>query len=365
MRALPLLSRGFSMMNRNFVRFDPRRMGIGDLDLLFRTDDRGLLEELAAAAHAVTRQYFGRAISLYAPLYISNYCRNRCVYCGFHAGRTRVARSKLSFAGIERECEALASTGIRTCLLLTGESRFHSPPSYIREAVSIAGKYFPNVALEVYALETEEYRALYRAGADGVTMFQETYDRARYDELHLAGPKKDYDYRYQAPARMAEAGFRHIGMGPLLGLTDWRDEVPRFFRHVRDLEKAYPGVEYTLSFPRLRPVAQDKGRYFEVSDRDMVKIMCAGRLLFPRAGINLSTRESAGLRDRIIDLGVTKMSAGSLTSVGGYADRGTEQKDGQFEVHDQRSLAEIKTMLTQKGYDPVVTDWRSIVNHSL
>ncbi|HEY3276577.1 MAG TPA: 2-iminoacetate synthase ThiH [Syntrophorhabdaceae bacterium] len=348
------------MTHNRFAHFDPLRLKINDLKLIFGNEDRGLLEELAGAARAVTRQYFGRVISLYAPLYISNYCRNRCVYCGFQAARTRVVRSKLTLSEIERECEALASTGIRSCLMLTGESRFHSPPSYIKEAVVIAGRYFPNVSLEVYALETEEYASLFHAGADGVTMFQETYDRERYDELHLAGPKKDYDYRYLAPGRMAEAGFRHLGMGPLLGLTEWHEEVPRFFAHVHSLEKDYPGVEYTLSFPRIRPVPADKGRYFEVNDRDMVKIVSVGRLLFPRAGINLSTRESPSFRDRIIEFGVTKMSAGSLTSVGGYADREKAQGDGQFEVHDPRSLVEIKEMLIKKGYDPVVTDWRNI-----
>ena len=333
-----------------------------DLDYVFHTEDRGLLEDLAQAAQELTRRTFGRAISLYAPLYLSNYCQNRCAYCGFHAGMTQVARSKLTMSEIDLECEALASTGFRSVLLLTGESRFHSPPSYIRDAVIVAGRRFPNVALEVYPLETEEYRELYLAGADGVTLFQETYDRKRYDELHLAGPKKVYDYRYNAPERIARAGFRHISMGALLGLADWREEVPRLFRHVRNMEKAYPGVEYTLSFPRLRPVANDNRPYFSVTDRDMVKIICAGRLLFPRAGINLSTREDPEFRDRIIDFGVTKMSAGSLTSVGGYADREKRLHDGQFEVHDQRSFSEIKALLVRKGYDPVVTDWRNIAN---
>ncbi len=352
-------------MNNRTPNINPSRLSIDDLDYVFNAEDRGLLEDLAQAAQALSRQSFGKAISLYAPLYISNYCQNRCAYCGFEAANTRVARKKLSFAEIDRECEALAATGIRSCLMLTGESRFHSPPSYIREAVSIACKHFPNVALEVYPLETGEYRELYLAGADGVTLFQETYDRKRYDELHLAGPKKVYDYRYEAPERIARAGFRHISMGALLGLADWREEVPQLFRHVRYLEKKYPGVEYTLSYPRLRPVANDNRHYSHVTDRDMVKIICAGRLLFPRAGVNLSTREDAGFRDRIIDFGITKMSAGSLTSVGGYAGREEEQRDGQFEVHDQRSLAEIKSVLISKGYDPVVTDWRSIANQSL
>lgn len=268
---------------------------------------------------------------------------------------------------------ALAATGIRSCLILTGESRHHSPPDYIAEAVRIAGRYFPHLGLEVYPLETEEYRDVYRAGADAVTLFQETYDRTRYDELHIKGPKKNYTYRLQAPERIAQAGFRQLSMGVLLGLSDWRRDVPDLFRHMRYLEKKYPGVEYALSFPRLRPIEGDERRYSSVSDKDMVKIICVGRLLFPRAGINISTRESPGFRDRILDLGVTRISAGSRTTVGGYAagdsvrDQSSEAGEenaskGQFEVHDSRSLAEIKSILMAKGYDPVVTDWRNIVN---
>ncbi|MDR2018315.1 MAG: 2-iminoacetate synthase ThiH [Syntrophobacterales bacterium] len=351
-------------MNRRFS-INPLRLTIDDLDHVFHSEDRGVLEDLAQAAQALTRQHFGRAISLYAPLYISNYCQNECAYCGFQAASTGIARKKLTYEDIDRECRALAATGIRSCLILTGESRFHSPPSYIKEAITIALRHFPNITLEVYPLETEEYRGLYYAGADGVTLYHETYDRNRYDELHLSGPKKNYGYRYQAPERIARAGFRHISMGALLGLSDWREDVPQFFRHIRYMEKRYPGVEYTLSFPRLRPVANDDCRYFEVPDRDMVKIMCAGRLLFPRAGINLSTREDACFRDRIIDFGVTKMSGGSLTTVGGYSDWQNTYEKGQFDVHDRRSVDEIKSMLINKGYDPVFTDWRNIANQNL
>jgi 2-iminoacetate synthase len=339
-----------------------RHITIDDLDRIFRSEDRGLLEDLARAAYETTRQYFGNVVSLYAPLYISNYCQNRCVYCGFNAGRSDVARKKLDFPEIEAECAAIAATGIKSVLILTGESRFHSPPSYIAEAVKIAARHFSNIAVEVYAMETEEYRQLYHAGVDGVTMFQETYDRQRYGELHLAGPKKDYDYRVNAPERMAQGGIRHIGMGALLGLADWHTEVKRFFQHVRDLEQRYPGVEYSLAFPRIRPVANDERHYFAVSDADMVKIMATGRLLFPRAGINLSTRETAEFRDRTVKIGVTKMSAGSVTSVGGYAGGTSEGLDGQFEVHDIRSVAQVKAMLKGAGLDPVFTDWRNIVN---
>jgi 2-iminoacetate synthase len=301
---------------------------VDDVDHIFRTEDRALLEALARSAIETTRRYFGRAMGLYAPLYISNYCENQCVYCGFQASSS-VSRRKLSLDEIDKECRALAGTGIRSCLILTGESRHHSPPSYIREAVRIAGKYFPHIALEVYPVETEEYHDLYLAGVDGVTLYQETYDRKRYDELHLSGQKKNYDYRFNAPERMAKAGIRQISMGVLLGLADWRVDVFQLFTHVRYLEKKYPGVEYSLSFPRLRRVTDDDRSYFEISDLHMVKIICTARLLFPRAGINLSTKR---------------------------------YENGQFEVHDQRTFDEIKSMLMKKGYDPVVTDWRSIVN---
>jgi 2-iminoacetate synthase len=309
------------MMRRQMYKTDggKARITFDDLSYVFRSEEKDLLETLANSAREVTRQYFGRAVGLYAPLYISNFCRNKCAYCGFQVSK-HVARKKLTPDETEKECAALAATGIRSCLLLTGESRFHSPPSYIKAAVTIAGRYFANIGLEVYPLETHEYRELYLAGADGVTLFQETYDRARYDELHLAGPKKNYDYRVNAPERIAQAGFRQISMGVLLGLTDWRQDVVSLFEHLRYMERKYPGVEYTLSFPRLRPVTNDERTYFDVSDRDMVKIMCVARLLFPRAGINLSTRETGEFRDRIIQFGVTKMSAGSLTSVGGYGD---------------------------------------------
>lgn len=348
-------------MSSNFQNINPLSLKFDDLHYIFYSEDRRLLEELAQASRDLTRQYFGRAIGLYAPLYISNYCENQCAYCGFQA-HSGIARKKLTYDEIDKECEALAATGIRSCLILTGESRYHSPPSYIGEAIAIAGRYFPDIALEVYPLETDEYRELYLAGADGVTLYQETYNRARYDELHLAGPKKNFDYRFQTPERIAKAGVRHISMGALLGLADWREDVPELFKHMRYLEKKYPGVEYSLSFPRLRRVADDDRRYFDVSDRDMVKIVCTARLLFPRMGINISTRETAEFRDQIIEFGITKMSAGSLTSVGGYGESKKQYQDGQFQVHDRRTLAEIKSMLISKGYDPVVTDWRNIVN---
>ena len=349
-------------MNKGLSGIDLAHLTIDGIRRIFDYDDKGLLEEMAHAARELTRRQFGRAISLYAPLYIANYCENECVYCGFHASSKIIPRSKLTMDEIDRECAALAATGIRSCLILTGESRFHSSPQYIRDACVIAGRYFPYVAIEVYPLEEDEYRDLYRAGVDGVTLYQETYDRARYDELHLAGRKKVYDYRVEAPERVARSGVRHISMGVLLGLTDWRQDIMALFQHVRHLERKYPGVEFGLAFPRLRRVADDEHRYIEVSDREMLKIMCAARLFFPRAGISISTRETPAFRDRIIEFGVTKMSAGSSTRVGGYVEGASDYDDGQFQVFDPRTFDEVKAMLIAKGFDPVVTDWRNIVN---
>lgn len=314
------------------------------------------LEALARQAQAVTRRYFGKAVGLYAPLYLANYCENSCVYCGFNAG-IRIPRLKLTPEEIGKECRAIARTGIQNILLLTGESRRHTPPEYLKAAVETAKCYFPNIALEVYPLETAEYRMLNAAGVDGVTIYQETYDRARYAELHPAGEKRDYDRRRGTPARAAEAGMRHIGVGPLLGLTDWHTDIPAVFGHLRELEKEHPGVEYSLSFPRIRKIGEHN--YQLASDADMVRIMCAARILFPRVGINLSTRESARFRDNVVPLVVTRLSAGSLTTVGGYA-RKSPDKAPQFQVNDDRGPAEIKAMLRGKGFDPVLTDWRRI-----
>ena len=268
-------------MNSLRSTIDLQHLRLDDIEHIFRSDDSLFLREMVLAARGINIRNFGKAVSLYAPLYISNYCRNECVYCGFRV-HSRTERRRLNFDEIDMECKALSATGIQSCLILTGESRHQSPPEYIRQAVLTARRYFANVGLEVYPLETHEYHDLYIAGADGVTLFQETYDRARYAELHPGGPKKNFEYRFHAPERIAEAGFRHISMGVLLGLSDWQKDVSELFRHVRHMEKKHPGVEYTLSFPRLRAVADDNTQYFAVTDKDMVKIISAARLLFPR-----------------------------------------------------------------------------------
>ncbi len=321
--------------------------------------DKSRLEELAVKAGKITAAQFGRVISLYAPIYLSNYCENNCVYCGFKASGG-VKRKKLTHEQIEAEMKIVSGSGIRNILLLTGESRRMSPVSYLKDAVNTAKKYFSSISLEVYPLETDEYAELYRAGVDGVTVYQETYDRIRYDELHLSGKKKDYNYRYNTPERIALAGIRTISMGILAGLSDLHEDLFSLFAHLEYMEKNYPGVEYSVSFPRLITEPGDDTDYRKITDVDLVKCIILTRLKFPRVGINLSTREQASLRDHALAFGVTRISAASNTSVGGYVDG--VQDDPQFRVKDLRSLKEIEGVLRSKGFDPVYTDWRRIDN---
>ena len=313
------------------------------------------LEALACEAQRLTRQHFGRTVSLYAPLYLANHCENKCLYCGFSA-HLRIQREKLTPQQIDAECASIAANGIQSILLLTGESHRHTPLGFLLEAVEIAKKHFPSISIEVQPMETQEYRTLAEAGVNGLAVYQETYDPALYARLHPAGRKRNYQYRYETPARAAEAGIRHISLGVLLGLGDWRPDVEALFAHLETLEKEYPGVDFSLSFPRMQ-VVEGAIQPQLVSDADMVRILCAARVLFPRVGINLSTRESAPFRDAVFPLGVTRMSAGSSTFVGGYAES-TQGHDPQFSISDERSVAEVRAMLIAKQYDPVFTDWR-------
>lgn len=335
-------------------------ISLEELKYILDNNDRDFIEDLAQKARAATIQYFGRAISLYAPLYLSNFCDNRCVYCGFNREK-KIKRKKLTLEEISQEMGKVAASGIQSILLLTGESRKMTPVDYIKTAVITAKEYFPGISLEVYPLEVEEYKELYRAGADGVTIYQETYNRDRYKILHPGGKKADYDYRYETPERIAKSGMRMINMGVLLGLSEVAADIHHLFLHLEKMEKNYPGVEYTLSFPRLIPLNGTGVEYFEVPDVTLIKLICIARLLFPRVGINLSTRERAVVRDHAVMFGVTKISAASKTTVGGYT-LPKECEDPQFEVMDNRSVDEITAMLHQKGFDPVFTDWRRIPN---
>ncbi len=330
------------------------------------TDEkRTTLEELAQEAARITRQQFGRAISLYTPLYLSNFCSSHCTYCGFHS-QNKIERMKLTPLQYRQEMKHIHDQGIRNILLLTGESYKHTPVEYLKEAAQIAGEYFQGIALEVHPMGVDEYKELFTAGVDGIAVYQETYDRKRYAEVHLAGYKKDYDFRYDTPRRAAEAGMRHISLGILLGLAeDLAQDVFTLFTHVRHMERDFPGVEYSVSFPRLRKIKDKEFARCDIDDITFTKIICLTRILFPRVGINLSTRETPHLRDHLMEIAITRMSAGSNTSVGGYALLDKEDQDPQFDIKDDRSIDQVINLLKSKNFDPVFTDWRRIENTSL
>jgi len=315
------------------------------------------LEPMAQKAQGLTLRYFGRTIQLYAPIYVSDYCENSCLYCSFSV-KNKQKRKKLTLEEVDREAAVIAETGLRHILLLTGESKKKSPVGYIRDCVGILKKYFSSIAIEVYPLSEEDYASLVAAGVDGLTLYQETYDEALYEILHPSGPKRDFRYRLEAPERGAAARMRQVNIGALLGLADWRREVLFVGLHARYLQNRFPDVEVGASVPRLRPfVGAFKGSC-QVSDRNIVQIILALRLFLPRLGIALSTREDSRFRDSLIPLGITRMSAGSATSVGGYtAPTGDEDSLPQFEIADSRSVPEMMARLREKGYDPVLSDW--------
>lgn len=308
----------------------------------------------------MTEQHFGRTISIYAPLYLSNFCSSHCTYCGFKSVN-RINRFKLTSDQMHQEMTYLSAQGIENVLMLTGESYQVTPLSYLKEAVHTAKNYFPSISLEVHPMKTEEYRELFESGADGITLYQETYDRQRYKEVHLSGIKADYDFRLEGPQRAAQGGIRSLSLGILLGLAeDTARDLLSLFEHLRYLEKTFPGIEYSLSFPRIQPIKDKNFAQCNIDDATFIKIICLTRTLFPRVGINLSTREPEHIRNNILELGITKMSAGSNTSVGGYTQISKDQQDPQFDIEDQRSVNQIISMLKQRQFDPVLTDWRRI-----
>ncbi len=319
------------------------------------------IEALAQEASRITRQYFGRTIVLYAPLYLSNYCSSHCTYCGFHS-HNRINRFKLTTEEMRQEMEYVSTQGIENILMLTGESYKVTPLSYLKEAVDVAKNYFPSISLEVHPMQEEEYRELFLQGVDGITVYQETYDRPKYAQVHLSGTKADYDFRLGTPERAARAGIRNISMGILLGLTEVAEDLFALYTQLRFMEKNFPGVEYSLSFPRLRTIKGKDFAYCSVDDVMFIKIICLTRILFPRVGINLSTRERPELRDHALELGFTRMSAGSNTSVGGYTLKSPEEQNPQFDIEDTRSVADVVGLLKRRNFDPVFTDWRRISN---
>lgn len=319
-----------------------------------------LLERMAQKAHALTLQHFGRTIQLYTPMYLSNFCENECGYCGFNA-RNEMFRRTLTLDDLEKEATFIAATGIEHLLILTGDSRKKSPPAYIKECLGVLKKHFSSISAEIYALTEEEYADLARSGVDGLTLYQETYDEEVYERVHTSGPKKDFLFRLDAPERAARGGMRGVNVGALLGLSDWRKEVFLMGLHAGYLQDRYGEVEIGASLPRLRPHAGDFKEIIEVSDKNIAQIIMALRIFMPRLGIALSTRESARLREDLLPLGITRMSAGSTTRVGGHTIASPEEENApQFEISDPRDVEEMKAMLVTKGYQPVLKDWMQI-----
>lgn len=316
------------------------------------------LEPMARKAHDLTVQYFGRTIGLYIPLYLSNYCSNECVYCGFHSGNT-IKRKKLSMAEIEIEAKAIAATGMQHILILTGEAPAVTPVEYFEEAVKLLKGYFSSVSIEIFPMDEEQYHRLKVAGVDGLTVYQEVYDEDRYRLVHKAGKKTDYRYRLEAPERGARAGLRMVGIGPLIGLGEPRSELFFCGLHARYLEKNYLDTEVSLSLPRMNPAEGDYSPEFFADDKTYVQFMTALRCFLPRAGMNVSTRESAGFRDNLIRLGATRFSAGSCTGVGGYTEEATAGTP-QFEITDERKVVEVVQAIQTAGYQPVYKDWDMI-----
>ena len=335
-------------------------LDIEDFIVLLSPKALDLLEDIARRAHEITLKYFGRTIQLYTPIYVSNYCDNHCVYCGFNAGND-IPRKKLTLAELDKEAECIASTGLRHILLLTGGSREKSPVSYIKDCVKVLKKYFTSISVEIYELTSREYKEIIDEGVDGLTVYQETYDEEVYEKMHPAGPKRDYRFRLDAPERAASSGMRAMNTGALFGLAPWRKEAFLTGMHTRYLRDKFPDAEIGVSLPRLRPHAGKFTPAFEVSDKDMAQVIMALRLFLPRQGITVSTREAPEFRENLLPLGVTRISAGSTTAVGGHTlldEKGIN--DMQFRISDERRVEEIRSMLSSKGYQPVLKDWMPI-----
>ena len=314
------------------------------------------LEEMAQLAHQLTVQRFGRTIRLYAPLYLSNFCVNSCLYCGFNKD-SESHRRRLTVEEAAAEAEIVASEGFRDILLVSSEDREFITVDYLTRLAAKLRDWFSSISVEIYQMSATEYAELFAAGTDGVTLYQETYDRRAYRYYHPAGPKADYDNRLLTVDNIASAGMREIGLGVLLGLTDWRLETLALAEHAHYLIKHYWQSHVSFSFPRLRPAHKVNTLQFEhlLTDTNLVQMITALRLCFADAGLVLSTRESARLRDHLVGLGITKVSAGSRTSPGGYS--APCDATGQFEIDDSRSPAEVAAMIRAHGAEPVWKDW--------
>ncbi|WP_296114833.1 2-iminoacetate synthase ThiH [uncultured Anaerococcus sp.] len=329
-----------------------------DLYILLSDEAETFLEEMGEVARAKRIRYFGNNVSLFSPIYIANYCENSCRYCGFRA-KSDIKRAKLNYEEIESEMKALAATGIEDVLILTGESKKFSSIEYIAEAASIAKKYFKTIGVEVYPANVGEYKILRQAGADFVTVFQESYNPEVYDYYHPYGHKRSFDYRFDTQERALMAGFRGVGFGTLFGLGDPIEEAFKLAVHASEVQKKYPQAEIAISLPRIRPThgADDSLNFNIVDDKKFFRIMLAIRIFLPFASITLSTRESKDFRNLAVQYGATKISASVDTSIGHRSKKSADEGDEQFEIDDVRSTTETCEDLKEIGMTPVFTDY--------
>ena len=350
---------------------------VREFEQLIESKSEAELESMAQTSRRLTLQNFGRTMRLFAPLYLSNECINNCRYCGFSRDNP-ILRVTLSIEEVVAEARYLRQAGFRQILLVAGEHPKFVSGTYLLECVRALASDFPSISIEVGPMSIEDYVPLVQAGAEGFVVYQETYQRGVYSDLHTAGPKRDFDYRLDCPERAYQAGFRRIGIGALLGLWRWQDEAIALAAHLEYLLQHCWQAQITVSLPRLRPAAGGFRPLFSINDRELAQLICALRITFPQVGIVLSTRERASLRDALVSLGVTTMSAGSHTEPGGYTRRGVERlhqtvrgrivppafqdgedqlATGQFEISDNRLPEEIARVLRKRGLEPVWKDW--------
>lgn len=360
------------MESYDYARYTPRDVraalehetcSIEDFKALLSPAAEPFLEEMAQKARIETSKHFGNTVYLFTPLYIANYCENYCVYCGFNC-YNHINRMKLSMAQIEHEMQVIADSGMEEILILTGESRGQSNVEYIGQAVKLARKYFRMVGLEIYPVNTDEYRYLHACGADYVTVFQETYDAEKYETLHLLGHKRVWPYRFDAQERALRGGMRGVAFSALLGLSDFRKDALASALHVYYLQRKYPHAEMSLSCPRLRPIINnDKINPLDVHEKQLCQILCAYRIFLPYVGITVSSRESAEFRNGIVKIAATKVSAGVSTGIGDHESKYTGkeadevQGDEQFEIDDDRSLDKMYADIAEEGLQPVLNDY--------
>lgn len=314
------------------------------------------IEAMAQKANRISLKNFGRVVLLYTPIYISNYCSNRCIYCSYNI-ENEIGRRKLNMEEIEKEAVEIAKTGLRHILLLTGESQKHTPVEYIADAVRVLKKHFDAVSIEIYPMEQKDYETLVEAGVSGLTVYQEVYNEEIYEKIHLKGPKRNYMFRLDTPERACEAKMNFVNIGALLGLDDPKKETFFTGLHLDYLEKKYPDVELSVSTPRIRPHVGVFEDIHDVTDIDLVQSILAYRIFKHRAGITISTRERSGFRDKLVPLGITSFSAGVSTNVGGHTDDIEEVGDSQFEISDQRGVEEVKQAIKGLGYQPIMKNW--------